>query len=262
MVLILKTSHLIGHENIESLLRSALVRLNTCKQLPVTQGLILVFAHLIYTDLPTILQFLSSLPAPDGNKSALEFVLNKWLGIQLYFHGYACKASTIALCQLFKHSLQQQLDSPASGSDSINLHQIEVVCKDAYSDGGGDEVQTRSKTALKEKQQATVPCTVKILKLLINEVLFIQESKSQDNDEVYSSEDEEEEEGDGEDEESDSKLIDFEEFDDDDVLSEEIHQIDLESVTKKILTEFRHHPIASHFLPYLTRSESTLLESI
>ncbi|OTF82188.1 hypothetical protein BLA29_013418, partial [Euroglyphus maynei] len=98
---------IIGHENIQHLLRSTLVRLNTSRELPIMQSLILVFAHLLYTDLSTILVFLNTLPAPDGTKSALEFVMDKWLGIQRYFHGYENKASTVALCRLFQQALQQ-----------------------------------------------------------------------------------------------------------------------------------------------------------
>ena len=271
----MKANHVIGHDNIELLLRSTLVRINFCNELPVTQGLILVFAHLLYTDLPTILMFLSSLPAPGGTKSALEFVLDKWLGIQRYFHGYENKASTIALCQLFKHSFQYQPDANNSG-DSINLHRIEVSCDDEFT--GDDCVRTRSKTQAAQKEKRRVPCTVKILKLLINELLHIREMNEKDcADGASTSEDDDDDENDTNDlinkELSQNENLEFvdlndllaeseEDLDDDEILNEEIGNIDLESVLKSILMEFQHLPIASQFLSHLTHNESLLLKSL
>ncbi|KPM02909.1 importin-9-like protein [Sarcoptes scabiei] len=98
VILMMKCGQWIERDNIEHLLRSTLVRLNKGKELLLIQTLIMVFAHLFYTDLSTILIFLNSLPAPCGERSALEFVLDKWLGIQRYLCGYNNKASTVALC--------------------------------------------------------------------------------------------------------------------------------------------------------------------
>lgn len=131
----------------------------------------MVFAHLLYSDqlFTTILHFLHSLPAPEGGgRSALAFVLDRWLGVQLYFVGYENKAAVGALARLFAHSLEE---GSSSGGD-LNLHRIEVSCE-----GEGDNGAVRTRSKGKECQQKTVPATVKMLKLLLNEYTHILEVK-------------------------------------------------------------------------------------
>lgn len=50
------------------------------------QSLIMVFAHLVHTQLEPLLEFLCSLPGPTG-KPALEFVMAEWTGRQHLFYG-------------------------------------------------------------------------------------------------------------------------------------------------------------------------------
>ena len=205
---------MIGQENIQHLLRSTLVKLNSSKELPIIQSLILVFAHLLYIDLGTILIFLNSLPAPDGTKSALEFVLNRWLSVQLYFNGYENKASAVALCRLFQHSLshgglggelqQQQQINTCGELNLINLHQIEVECDDMGSSVmqdiyGDSAVRTRSKAAQESAQtiHRKVPASVKILKLLLNEYNHLKELKEVGHE--FSDADDDKSDGDSED---------------------------------------------------------------
>lgn len=50
------------------------------------QSLIMVFAHLVHSQLDPLLEFLSSLPGPTG-KPALEFVMTEWMSRQHLFYG-------------------------------------------------------------------------------------------------------------------------------------------------------------------------------
>lgn len=58
--------------------------LSSCPLAP--QSLIMVFAHLVHTQLEPLLEFLCSLPGPTG-KPALEFVMAEWTGRQHLFYG-------------------------------------------------------------------------------------------------------------------------------------------------------------------------------
>nr|XP_027203967.1 importin-9-like [Dermatophagoides pteronyssinus] len=312
VILIMQSNQIIGHENIQHLLRSTLVRLNTSKELPIMQSLILVFAHLLYMDLSTILVFLNTLPAPDGTKSALEFVMDKWLGIQRYFHGYENKASTVALCRLFQHALQQQQQQQANTANNqdnsnsndlnfINLNQIQVSCDDEFDCMDSLEhtsARTRSQMNqlgknLKQKKRF-VPCTLKILKLLINEMIHIQEYKTEHNDDDDDVEDFDDDDDDFDSDEDDDdddnqlgqhldssmkssnkqQMIDLTDLlamendqdddddDDNEILSEEIGELDLENVLRNFLCEFRQLPMARDFIVHLTSTESNLLERL
>lgn len=50
------------------------------------QSLIMVFAHLVHSQLEPLLEFLCSLPGPTG-KPALEFVMAEWMSRQHLFYG-------------------------------------------------------------------------------------------------------------------------------------------------------------------------------
>lgn len=50
------------------------------------KSLIMVFAHLVHSQLEPLLEFLSSLPGPTG-KPALEFVMTEWMSRQHLFYG-------------------------------------------------------------------------------------------------------------------------------------------------------------------------------
>ena len=52
----------------------------------VFQSLVFVFAQLIHTQLEAVLEFLYSVPDPQG-KPALEFVLAEWCSKQHLFYG-------------------------------------------------------------------------------------------------------------------------------------------------------------------------------
>ena len=50
------------------------------------QSLVLVFAHLMHSQMDAVLEFLCSVPGPTG-KTALEFVLVEWCSKQHLFFG-------------------------------------------------------------------------------------------------------------------------------------------------------------------------------
>src|SRR6218665_3956015 len=152
-------------DQIQMLLRSALVKLNTSTSLMLNQSLIVVFAHLLYFEMGPILVFLNTFPSPNGATTALEFMMDRWLASQVGFIGYENKATVLALCRLFQHSVSG--DNGEGDLANINLNRIEVNIDDEPT--GADRILTRSQSKGMPAPARKVPCTVKILKLLINE---------------------------------------------------------------------------------------------
>ncbi|KAH8021016.1 hypothetical protein HPB51_011795 [Rhipicephalus microplus] len=70
----------------ELLLRAVLSKLQQSETLSVIQSLVLVFAHLVHTQMSAVLDFLSGVPGPTG-QSALAFVLAEWCSRQALFYG-------------------------------------------------------------------------------------------------------------------------------------------------------------------------------
>ncbi|XP_015788598.1 importin-9 [Tetranychus urticae] len=280
-ITIIKGSQFIGNDNVNLLLRSVLSKLQTSESLSVIQSLIMVFAHLINHDLPTVLDFLSSLPGPSGSQSALEFVLNQWLGRQHMFYGaYESKVSIIALCKLLQNSLVN-----ADQDQRLNLNLIRVPGDPMVDSSPG--IKTRSKTQNKNERWTLIPCSVKILKLLLNEVFCIE---STDDISDHEFEDEEEEEEDHSIDENrgpnqcghggDSvhvpstqfhELIeaiesDFDEEDeeeeDEDILNDPISKINLGQHLTSFVRSFTSTPFATQFMPHLNENELNILQKI
>ncbi|RWS24145.1 Importin-9-like protein, partial [Leptotrombidium deliense] len=154
-VTINKASQYIGNDNIHLLLRSVLSKLQTSETLSVIQGLIMVFAHLINHHLPTVLDFLSSLPGPSGSQSALEFVLTQWLNRQHLFYGaYENKVSIMALCKLLEHSIVNSNNQ----DEKLNLNLIRVPGDPIPIDSPG--IKTRAKSSGKPDQWTVIPCSL------------------------------------------------------------------------------------------------------
>ena len=66
------------------------------------QSLVMVYAQLIHTQLNAVVNFLCSVPGPNG-ETALEFVLSQWVERQfLFFGAYETKVSIIALAKLLQ----------------------------------------------------------------------------------------------------------------------------------------------------------------
>jgi importin-9 len=77
-----------GHlgDNIDLILRAVLSKLQGTDSLVSAQSLIMVYAHLVHTQMEAVLNFLSSVPGPKG-QSALHFVLHEWCCKQHVFSG-------------------------------------------------------------------------------------------------------------------------------------------------------------------------------
>uniref|UniRef100_A0A3Q4GU12 Importin 9 n=1 Tax=Neolamprologus brichardi TaxID=32507 RepID=A0A3Q4GU12_NEOBR len=82
-------------EQLDQILRAILSKMQQAETLSVMQSLIMVFAHLVHSQLEPLLEFLCSLPGPTG-KPALEFVMTEWMSRQHLFYGqYEGKACWI-----------------------------------------------------------------------------------------------------------------------------------------------------------------------
>ncbi|XP_029990730.1 importin-9 [Sphaeramia orbicularis] len=261
-------------EQLDQILRAILSKMQQAETLSVMQSLIMVFAHLVHSQLEPLLEFLCSLPGPTG-KPALEFVMTEWMSRQHLFYGqYEGKVSTVALCKLLQHSLN---------TDDKRLQDIVVKGEEIYSPEEG--IRTRSKTAKNPERWTNIPLLVKIFKLIINELSTVVEANasranaadwSQDSTGMW----EEQEEEEGEDDEEDeglagqllSDLIASNKYDDDyyeddeeddpDALKDPIYQIDLQAYLTDFLTQFAQQPCYSMFSGHLNNAERQTLQSI
>ena len=286
-VTIIKGSPYLGNENVHLLLRSVLSKLQTSETLSVIQSLIMVFAHLINHHLANVLDFLSSLPGPTGSQSALEFVLTQWLSRQHLFYGaHENKVSIIALCRLLENSIVN------SGQDQrLNLNLIRVPGDPIVSDSPG--VKTRSKSAAVTERWTIIPCSVKILKLLLNELDCI-ESVDETSENEYDEEDDENDDneecieegiksgmhvtnnGGHGDNDAHSTFVnvpqfqdiidviesDYEDEDDDDILNDPISKINLGEHLTNFVRSFTTTPYANEFASHLSENEKSILEKI
>uniref|UniRef100_A0A3B4A0Z0 Importin N-terminal domain-containing protein n=1 Tax=Periophthalmus magnuspinnatus TaxID=409849 RepID=A0A3B4A0Z0_9GOBI len=123
-------------EQLDQILRAILSKMQQAETLSVMQSLIMVFAHLVHSQLEPLLEFLCSLPGPTG-KPALEFVMTEWMSRQHLFYGqYEGKVSTVALCKLLQHGLN---------TEDKRLQDIVVKGEEIYAPEEG--IRTRSKSA-------------------------------------------------------------------------------------------------------------------
>uniref|UniRef100_A0A8C4ZAW4 Importin 9 n=1 Tax=Gadus morhua TaxID=8049 RepID=A0A8C4ZAW4_GADMO len=154
-------------EQLDQILRAILSKMQQAETLSVMQSLIMVFAHLVHSQLDPLLEFLCSLPGPTG-KPALEFVMTEWMSRQHLFYGqYEGKVSTVALCKLLQHGLntndKRLQDIVVKGEEIINLE---------------EGIRTRSKSAKNPERWTNIPLLVKIFKLIINELSSVVEANA------------------------------------------------------------------------------------
>ncbi|KAM9362411.1 importin-9 [Symphorus nematophorus] len=262
-------------EQLDQILRAILSKMQQAETLSVMQSLIMVFAHLVHSQLEPLLEFLCSLPGPTG-KPALEFVMTEWMSRQHLFYGqYEGKVSTVALCKLLQHGLN---------TDDKRLQDIVVKGEEIYNPEDG--IRTRSKAAKNPERWTNIPLLVKIFKLIINELSTVMEANasranaadwSQDSSGMW--EDNEAEEGEDDEEEDEglagqllSDLIASNKYDDDyyeddeeddpDALKDPIYQIDLQAYLTDFLTQFAQQPCYSMFSGHLNSTERQTLQSI
>ncbi|XP_031423786.1 importin-9 [Clupea harengus] len=227
-------------EQLDQILRSILSKMQQAETLSVMQSLIMVFAHLVHSQLEPLLEFLCSLPGPTG-KPALEFVMAEWMSRQHLFYGqYEGKVSTVALCKLLQHGLN---------TNDKRLHDIIVKGDEIFNQDEG--IRTRSKSAKNPERWTNIPLLVKVFKLIVNELSSVVEANAtrtsaadwtQESGGMW--EDQEEQEEDDDDDEGLhgqllSDLISANKYDDDyyedddeddpDALKDPIYQIDLQA---------------------------------
>uniref|UniRef100_A0A803T5Z7 Importin N-terminal domain-containing protein n=1 Tax=Anolis carolinensis TaxID=28377 RepID=A0A803T5Z7_ANOCA len=154
-------------ENLDQILRAILSKMQQAETLTVMQSLIMVFAHLVHSQLEPLLEFLCSLPGPTG-KPALEFVMSEWMSRQHLFYGqYEGKVSSVALCKLLQYGIN---------SDDKRLQDIRVKGEEIFNMEEG--IRTRSKAAKNPERWTNIPLLVKILKLIINELSNAMEANA------------------------------------------------------------------------------------
>uniref|UniRef100_A0A6Q2XW82 Importin N-terminal domain-containing protein n=1 Tax=Esox lucius TaxID=8010 RepID=A0A6Q2XW82_ESOLU len=266
-------------EQLDQILRAILSKMQQAETLSVMQSLIMVFAHLVHSQLEPLLEFLCSLPGPTG-KPALEFVMAEWMSRQHLFYGqYEGKVSTVALCKLLQHGLN---------TNDKRLQDIVVKGEEIF--GPDEGIRTRSKSAKNPERWTNIPLLVKVFKLIVNELSSVVEANatraaaaewSQDSGGMWEDQDAEVEDNDEEEEEEDEGLAgqllsdliasnkydeDYYEDDDDeedpDALKDPIYQIDLQAYLTDFLTQFAQSPCYSMFSGHLNDAERRVLQTI
>uniref|UniRef100_A0A1B0GL39 Importin 9 n=1 Tax=Lutzomyia longipalpis TaxID=7200 RepID=A0A1B0GL39_LUTLO len=179
ITLITKAGNFLG-ENIDLLLKGVISKLQLVNALNVAMSLLLAFAHLFLTQMEAVLNFLSTVPGPTG-EPAMAFVFGNWLNRHADFYGsYERKVSIMALCKIFEYgvtakdiritsvSIKEQVKQPMSAS----------------------KPRTRSQTVT---EWVAIPILVKIFKLIIGELVYLQEYEIAGEESDQATEDDEEE---------------------------------------------------------------------
>lgn len=177
ITLITKAGSFLG-EQIDLLLKAVISKMQLVETLSVMMSLVMVFAHLFLTQMEAVMNFLCSVPGPDG-LPATNFVFNTWLKRQHMFYGtYERKVSVMSLCKLFDY-----------GVTTMDQRLIQVMISEPVESSVG-RGRTRSQTAA--VQFVPMPIMVKIFKLLINELSNLREYKETLNETLNDSEDDSE----------------------------------------------------------------------
>ncbi|RDA84912.1 hypothetical protein CP532_0438 [Ophiocordyceps camponoti-leonardi (nom. inval.)] len=138
------------------LLEAVATRVDTAQAAAFIQSLILVFARLSLTGAQDVVEFLSQLQI--NGQSGLQIVLAKWLENSISFAGYdEIRQNVIALSKLYS-------------LNDVRLAQI-MVKGDLIVGGDDGRIKTRSRAKQNPDQYTTIPATLKIVKVLIEELL-------------------------------------------------------------------------------------------
>ena len=136
------------------LLRAVAQRLATAERAQLIQSLILVFARLSLISAREVIEFLAQLDI--NGQSGLHVVLSKWLENSVNFAGYdEIRQNVIALSKLY------QLNDP-------RVAQVQVKGDLIIHDTG--RIKTRSQSRNNPDQYTIIPATLKILKILVEEL--------------------------------------------------------------------------------------------
>lgn len=141
---------------LEKLLQAVANRLATAEAAAFIQSLISVFARLSLVQPGDVVQFLSNIEV--GGQNGLQVVMSKWLDNSISFAGYdEIRQNVIALSKLYALNDQR-------------LAQIQVK-GDLIIQPGNGRIMTRSRAKANPDQYSSIPATLKILKVLIEELL-------------------------------------------------------------------------------------------
>ena len=248
-------------DHLELLLKSVLCKLQVTQDLGVSQSLIMVYAHLVHTQMEAALNFLSSVPDSNGD-SALRLVLTEWVAKQQSFFGfYETKVSITAIGKLLQHGVN---------SNDTRLTEIMVAGDPVIGNGR----TTRSSSNIMEWTR--VPLLAKLFKLLINELQHLAEQVDH-----IEEDDSEEEEGhdcvEGDNSQSQGPMgdlnfkmitkpcntyIDDLDGEDPDCKNDPIYSLDIKQYLVSYLSEFCQQPYLNLFIPHLNQQEKKTLQSL
>uniref|UniRef100_A0A8C3EZ80 Importin 9 n=1 Tax=Corvus moneduloides TaxID=1196302 RepID=A0A8C3EZ80_CORMO len=258
-------------ENLDQILRAILSKMQQAETLSVMQSLIMVFAHLVHSQLEPLLEFLCSLPGPTG-KPALEFVMAEWMSRQHLFYGqYEGKVSSVALCKLLQYGIN---------TDDKRLQDIRVKGEEIFNMDEG--IRTRSKSAKNPERWTNIPLLVKILKLIINELSNAMEANASrqttadwsqdDSNDMWEDQEEDEDEDEGLAGQFLSDILSTNKYDEDyyeddgeddpDALKDPLYQIDLQAYLTDFLCQFAQQPCYAMFSDHLNDNEKRVLQAI
>ncbi|ESZ90586.1 hypothetical protein SBOR_9037 [Sclerotinia borealis F-4128] len=140
---------------LEQLLKAVATRLVTAEAAPFIQSLILVFARLSLIGALDVVEFLNQIQI-DG-QSGLQVVLSKWLEHSVNFAGYdEIRQNVIALSKIFSLNDQRVAQTMVKGELIIPT---------------SNRIMTRSMARLNPDQYTIIPASLKIVKVLIEELL-------------------------------------------------------------------------------------------
>lgn len=272
-ILISKAGSALG-DDVEMMLRMVLSKMQQSETMSVMQSLIMVYAHLMHSQINAVLEFLYNVPGPTG-KPALEFVLVEWVSRHTVFYGaYDSKVSITALSKLLQHSI--------ATSDN-RLEGIAVKGDQIFNQNEG--IRTRSKAANAPEQWTMVPVAVKIYKLLVNDLSIAMETTTSKQASAGDLEDDgwddEDEDIDGEEDTDNDQGIQMPEFalasdypgydfaglddddeDDPDALQDPLFELDIQAYLTHFLQELSHHPYHAEFQRHLNPMEKEVLKCI
>ncbi|KAF9640212.1 putative importin beta-5 protein [Lasiodiplodia theobromae] len=138
-----------------TLLHAVAVRLGSATQAQFIQSLTLVFARLSLVNAHEVVDFLANTQI--GQQNALQVVMAKWLENSIMFAGYdEIRQNVIALSKLY---------------DLNDARLAQVMVKGDLIVPQSDRIMTRSRARQNPDQYTMVPATLKILKVLVEELL-------------------------------------------------------------------------------------------
>lgn len=140
---------------LSQLLQAVATRLGSAEAAPFIQSLILVFARLSLVGANDVVEFLNTIQIEGQN--GLQVVLGKWLENSINFAGYdEIRQNVIALSKLY----------------SLNDARVaQTMVKGDLIVSNSDQIMTRSRAKQNPDQYTIIPASLKILKVLIEELL-------------------------------------------------------------------------------------------